>query len=127
MPRHRHIEGLEAARLANEQREPVSLLPSPGGEMQVEKPLSPSANEVGKTAPPRLGKLGKRGDVILAPKAELQKHKAAFRQVFGETLSDEFVDEMLTQLVSALAPGAWDVLEAANLNAAIALIASVKP
>src|SRR3954447_4635791 len=99
MPRHRHIEGLEAARLANEKREAVSLLPSQGGEMQLEKSLSPSANEVAKTAPPRLGKLGKRGDVILAPKEELQEHKAAFRQVFGETLSDEFVDEMLTQLV----------------------------
>jgi hypothetical protein len=53
----------------------------------------------------------------------LQAHKAAFREVFGETLSDEFVDEMLTRLVTALAPGPWDVLEAATLNAAIALIA----
>jgi hypothetical protein len=58
---------------------------------------------------------------------ELQEHKAAFRQVFGETLSDEFVDEMLTRLETALAPGPWDVLEAGTLNAAIALIASVKP
>jgi hypothetical protein len=74
-----------------------------------------------------LGKLGRRGDVILAPKAELQEHKAAFRKVFGETLSDEFVDEMLTRLVTALAPGPSDVLEAATLNAAIALIASVNP
>jgi hypothetical protein len=57
----------------------------------------------------------------------LQAHKAAFRQVFGETLSDEFVDEMLTRLETALAPGPWDVLEAGTLNAAIALIASVKP
>ena len=127
MPRHRHIEGLEAARLANEKREPVSLLPSQSEERQLEKPRSPSANEVGKTAPPRLGKLGRRGDVILAPKAELQAHKAAFREVFGETLSDEFVDEMLTRLETALAPGPWDVLEAGTLNAAIALIASVKP
>ena len=113
--------------MANEKREPVSLLPSQSGEKQLEKSLDPSANEVVKKAPPRLGKLGRRGDVILAPKAELQEHKAAFRQVFGETLSDEFVDEMLTQLVKALAPGPWDVLEAATLNAAIALIASVNP
>ena len=63
----------------------------------------------------------------MAPKAELQAHKAAFRELFGETLSDEFVDEMLTQLDSALAPGPWDVLERGTLNAAIALIASVKP
>jgi hypothetical protein len=127
MPRRRHIETLEAARLANEKREPVSLLVSQSEETQLEKLRCPSANEVGKTAPPRLGRPGGRGDVILAPKAELQEHKAAFRQVFGETLSDEFVDEMLTRLVTALAPGPWDVLEAATLNAAIALIASVKP
>ena len=103
MPRRRHIEGLEAARLVNEKREPVSLLPSQSEESQLEKPRGPSANEVGKTAPPRLGKLGRR------------------------TLSDEFVDEMLTRLVTALAPGPSDVLEAATLNAAIALIASVNP
>jgi hypothetical protein len=89
MPSRRHITGLEAARLANEKREPVSLLPSSSGEKQREKFLNPSANEVGKKAPPRLGKLGSGADVILAPKAELQEHKAAFRQVFGETLSDE--------------------------------------
>ena len=65
--------------------------------------------------------------MILAPKGELQKHKAAFRGVFGETLSDEFVDEMLTQLVSALAPNPFDEPKAATLNAAIPLIASVKP
>ena len=34
---------------------------------------------------------------------------------------------MLTQLGSALAPGPWDALEPATLNAAIALIASIKP
>jgi hypothetical protein len=34
---------------------------------------------------------------------------------------------MLTQLESAFAPGPWDDLEPATLNAAIALIASVKP
>jgi hypothetical protein len=34
---------------------------------------------------------------------------------------------MLTQLGSVLAPGPFDVLEAATLNSAIAFIASVKP
>jgi hypothetical protein len=63
----------------------------------------------------------------VAPEAELQQHKAPFREVFGETLSDEFVDVMLTQLVSALRPGPFDVLEEPTLNAAIALIASVRP
>ena len=126
MTRRRHIEGLEAARLANEKREPVRLLPSQS-ERQIDNTSSRSADEAAKTAPPRVGKLGRYGDVTPAAKAELQAHKAEFRQVFGETLSDEFVDEMLTQLGSALAPGPWDALEPATLNAAIALIASIKP
>jgi hypothetical protein len=126
MTRRRHIEGLEAARLANEKREPVRLLPSQS-ERQVDNTSSRSTDEAAKTAPPRVGKLGPYGDVTPAAKAELQAHKAEFREVFGETLSDEFVDEMLTQLGSALAPGPWDALEPATLNAAIALIASIKP
>jgi hypothetical protein len=65
--------------------------------------------------------------VVLAPPAEVEEHKAAFRAVFGETLSDEFVDVMLTQLVAALRPGPFDVLDEATLNAAIAVVASVKP
>jgi hypothetical protein len=128
MPKHRHITGLEAARLANEKRARLSLLPSESGDRQLDQPGSSSANEVVKIAPPRLRQRDRHGgDVLLAPKAELQAHKAAFREVFGETLSDEFVDEMLTRLDSALAPGPWDVLEPATLNAAIAIIASVKP
>jgi hypothetical protein len=63
-----------------------------------------------------------RGDVRLAPKAELQAHKAAFREVFGKTLSDEFVDEMLTHLDALLAPGTWNASEPGTLNAAIAFL-----
>jgi hypothetical protein len=128
MPRSKHITGLEAAHLADEKRERLTLLPFlEGEEKRSQTPQALSNDTVAKKAPPRLGKIGRRGDVILAPKAELQKHKAAFREVFGETLSDEFVDEMLTQLISTLAPGPSDELETATLNAAIALIASVKP
>jgi hypothetical protein len=105
----------------------LRLLPLEPAEKQLEKRLDPSTAQVAKKAPPRLRKPGKRGDVILAPEAELQDHKAAFREVFGETLSDEFVDEMLTQLELALASNPYDELEAATLNAANALIASVKP
>ena len=61
------------------------------------------------------------------PTAELKEHKAALRRVFGDTLSDEFVNAMLTQLISALRPGPHDVLDEQTLNAAIALIASVGP
>ena len=63
----------------------------------------------------------------IAPTIGLEESKAALRQVFGETLLDEFVDVMLTQLVSVLRPGPLDVLDEATLNTAIALIASVQP
>jgi hypothetical protein len=130
MPRRRHITGLEAARLADDHadREPLRLLSSESGDAkQLVGARSPSANQLAKKAPPRLKKPSRHGDVVVAPTAELEQHKAAFRGVFGETLSDEFVDVMLTQLISALRPGPFDVLEEATLNAAIALIASVKP
>jgi hypothetical protein len=58
--------------------------------------------------------------------AALQEHKAELRAVFGGTLSDEFVDVMPTQLINMLAPGPFDVLEEATLNAAIAVIASIR-
>jgi hypothetical protein len=129
MPKHRHIDGREAARLAHDyaQREPGRLLPSESGERQLVHPSGLVMDEHLKTAPPRLRKPRRHGDVGVAPNAKLEEHKAAFRTVFGETLSDEFVDVMVTQLTSALRPGPHDVLEEATLNAAIALIASVKP
>src|SRR5438067_8932064 len=114
MPKRRQITSLEAARLASEERAHLSLLPSESGDKQLDEPRSSSANEAVKKAPPWLRQPARQGHVLLAPKAELQAHKAAFREVFGETLSDEFVDEMLTQLDSALAPGPWDVLERGN-------------
>jgi hypothetical protein len=128
MPKHRHIAGVEATRLADEyaQRQPRRLLPSESGKKQLVRQSS-HLTDPSKEAPPRVGKGGRHGDVAVAPKAELQEHKAAFRDVFGETLSDEFVDVMLTQLISALRPGPHDGIEEATLNAAIALVASVKP
>jgi len=119
------ITGSEAVEVANKKLARLSLLPPQSGEQQFENPRSD--DEVAKKAPPRLRQPAKRGEALVAPKAELQAHKAAFREVFGNTLSDEFVDEMLTQLGSALAPGAWDQLDPGTLNAAIATIASVKP
>jgi hypothetical protein len=74
MPRHGHITGVEATRLANEKRERLRLLPSEYWKHEIEKPRSPSTARVVKKAPPRLDKSGRRGDVILAPKAELQEH-----------------------------------------------------
>jgi hypothetical protein len=120
------ISGSEAAELAMQKRKRLNLLPSQSGEQQLEEPGSD--NEAAKKRSPRLLRgPAKRGDVRLAPKAELQAHKAGFREVFGNTLSDEFVDEMLTQLDALLAPGACETLEPGTVNAAIVLIASVKP
>src|SRR5439155_21245919 len=119
------ITGSEAAELAVEKRARLNLLPPQSGQQELEK--RGSDNEAAKQAPPRLRQPARRGEVLVAPKAELQAHKAAFRKLFGDTLSDEFVDEMLNLLGLALAPGAWDQLEPGTLNAAIAIIASVKP
>jgi len=88
--------------------------------------LTPDLAIGAKKAPPRLRKPSSYNDAV-APTIGLEEHKAALRQVFGETLSDEFVDVMLTKLVSVLRPGRHEVLDEATLNTAIALIASVQP
>src|ERR1700724_3255762 len=49
------------------------------------------------------------------------------RHLFGNTLSDEFVDVILGKLVEALRPGLYDQLEEATLNAALATIDSMQP
>src|ERR1700756_592587 len=127
MAKHREIIDPEAPRLANEKRARLCLLPSESEDKQLDQPLPSSPGEVAKRAPPRLHQPARSGQVVPAPKAELQAHKATFRELFGDTLSDEFVDEMLTRLDWALAPGPWDESEPGTLNAAIAIIDSVKP
>jgi len=88
--------------------------------------LTPDLAIGAKKAPPRLRKPSSYNDAV-APTIGLGEHKAALRQVFGETLSDEFVDVMFKKLVSLLRPGYLDVLDEATLNSAIALIASIQP
>jgi hypothetical protein len=127
MPKRREITPLEAARLASQNRARLNLLPSESGEKQLDEPVRSSANEVAKKAPPRVRQPIPRGPILVAPKAELQAHKAAFRELFGGTLSDDFVNEMLAQLDAALSPGHWDSMDPGALNAAVALIASVRP
>jgi hypothetical protein len=122
MPKHIHIRGLDATRLARANRPSVTLLPPEPGEKQLG-----STRQFARKTPPRVKEPDSRGNMVVAPEAELQQHKAAFRGVFGDTLSDEFVDLMLTQLTATLAPGPFDTIEASTLNAAIAVIASVKP
>src|SRR5262249_48306918 len=63
--------------------------------------LTPAPAIGAKKGPPRLRKASSRDDAIVSPTIGLEEHRAALRQVFGETLSDEFVDVMLTKLVSA--------------------------
>jgi hypothetical protein len=79
------ISGSEAAELAMQKRARLNLLPPKSGEQQLEKPGSD--NGVAKKASPRLHQPARRGPVVVAPKAELQPHKAAFREVFGEMLT----------------------------------------
>ena len=52
MPRSRHITGIEAARLANEKRARLSLLPSESGDKQLDEPVSSLADKIAKKAPP---------------------------------------------------------------------------
>jgi len=129
MPKRKHIRGLHAARAANEfaRREPVKWVSSGQEEGKQVVALTPAPAIGAKKAPPRLRKVSWHSDAIVAPTTGLEEHKAALRQVFGETLSDEFVDVMLTKLVSVLGPRPLEGLDEATLNAAIALIASVQP
>jgi hypothetical protein len=129
MTRHKRISGLHAARIAAEhaQRDSVKLASSAQGDGKGLVAFSPQVDRGARKAPPRLKKPSKNNDAIVAPTVGLEEHKAALRQVFGETLSDEFVDVMLAKLISALCPEPHDVLEEATLNAALALIALVQP
>ena len=77
--------------------------------------------------PPRVRKPSPNNDQCVAPTADLEAHRGALRQAFGNTLSDEFAEVMLGKLITALRPGPFDNLDEATLNAAIAMIASINP
>ena len=128
MPNRKHISGLHAARAADEfaRREPVKWVSSAQEEGKQVVALTAAPAIGARKAPPRLRKPSSNNDAV-APTIGLEEHKAALRQLFGETLSDEFVGVMFKKLVSSLRPGYLDVLDEATLNAAIALIASVQP
>ena len=76
--------------------------------------------------PPRVRKPSSRNDAVYAPTGDVDAHRAELRAAFGETLSDQFVEVMIGKLVCGLRPNPFDVLEEATLNAAIAMIASIK-
>jgi hypothetical protein len=75
---------------------------------------------------PRVRKPSSSHDVIYAPTNDIDAHRAELRAAFGETLSDQFVETMMGKLISGLRPNHFDILEEATLNAAIAVVASVK-
>ena len=76
--------------------------------------------------PPRVRKPSARHDVIYAPTADLDAHRAMLRATFG-TFSEEFADTMMGKVISGLRPNAYDLLEEATLNAALATVASLRP
>src|SRR5262249_3600065 len=84
-------------------------------------PPARGQSTAGRKRPPRVRKPLPRNDQCLAPTTDLEGHRAALRQAFGNTLSDEFVSVLLSKLISALRPGPNDELNEATLNAAIAV------
>ena len=81
----------------------------------------------GRKAPPRVRKPSPHNDQCLAPTGDLESHRARLREAFGNTLSDEFVEVLLGELMELLRPNPIDHLQEPTLNAALALIASIQP
>jgi hypothetical protein len=115
------IRGGDAARAAVEttERLPVTLQATD----LVGQPVPKAAQ---RNKPPRVRKPSSLHDVIYAPTADLETHRAMLRTTFG-TLSEEFGDTMMGKIISGLRPNAYDQLGEATLNAAIATVASLKP
>jgi len=138
----RHISGREATNMAieSDKRAPVKLELPEGGAAEAASATTGSSALVlassgaaisqpsaPRKKPPRVRKPSRNNDQCLAPTPDLEAHRGALRQAFGNTLSDEFAEVMLGKLITALRPGPFDNLDEATLNAAIALIASVNP
>jgi hypothetical protein len=66
-------------------------------------------------------------DKCVAPTSDLESHRKRLRETLGDTMSDEFVDVILGKLIEALRPNPFDKLQEATLNAALAIIHSMKP
>jgi hypothetical protein len=117
------IRGGDAARAAVATTE---RLPVPLQATDVVGPFQPMP-EVGQLRkPPRVRKPSARHDVIHAPTADLDAHRAMLRTTFG-TFSEEFADTMMGKVISGLRPNSYDLLEEATLNAALATVASLRP
>ncbi len=117
------IRGGDAARAAVATTE---RLPVPLQATDVVGPFQPVTEVTQRKKPPRVRKPSARHDVIHAPTADLDAHRAMLRITFG-TFSEEFADTMMGKLISGLRPNALDLLEEATLNAALATVASLRP
>jgi hypothetical protein len=117
------IRGGDAARaaVATTERLPVTLQAT-----DLVEPFQPVPEAAQRNKPPRVRKPSTRHDVIYAPTADLETHRAMLRTTFG-TLSEEFADTMLGKIISGLRPNAYDILAEATLNAALATVASLRP
>src|SRR5262249_17006599 len=125
----RRISGKEAAYVASRaaKRRPIRLLAPDGVEEAPGALVSSDALEQQRKAPPRVRKPSPLHDQCLAPTPDLESHRKRLREAFGNTMSDDFVDVILGNLVEALRPGLYDQLEEATLNAALATIDSMQP
>ena len=117
------IRGGDAARaaVATTERLPVTLQAT-----DVVGPFQPAPDNGQRKKPPRVRKPSASHDVIHAPTADLETHRAMLRTTFG-TLSEDFADTMMGKIISGLRPNSYDILSEATLNAAIATVASLKP
>jgi hypothetical protein len=108
-------------------RRPIRLL-APNAAQEPPGALVPSGGpDKERKAPPRGRKPSPLHNQCLAPTSDLESHRKRLREAFGKTMSDEFVEVILSKLMTALRPGAFDQLEEPTLNAALALIDSMQP
>lgn len=102
--------------------------PGPGtdiAQLQLEGDITLTPKD-GRNPPPRLQKPSPQHDHYLAPTNDLEGHRARLRETFGNTLSYEFVEVMLGKLVEALKPNPFDELREETLNAALAMLHSMR-
>src|ERR1700730_12087982 len=98
------IGGREAIYVAIEsnKRQPISLQPALDGIAPLAVLSGPAPSESGaspRAPPPRVRKPQINNDRCLAPTPDLETHRAAMRQAFGNTLSNEFAEVMLGKLI----------------------------
>jgi hypothetical protein len=127
----RRISGKEAIYMAIENAKLDSVKVQPLPESDAGLPTKTAKSSIRgashRKPPPRVRKPEKKSRQFFLPTSHTDAHRAELRKAFGNTCSDEFAEAMLGQLVTGLQPGSYDELDEAKLNAAIAIVASVKP